>query len=44
MKKEGNITTTVCCVNAVTVGMADGDIVALFFCGWCEDKHVKVKQ
>jgi hypothetical protein len=42
MKKEGNV-TTVCCVYAVTDGVADGDMVALFFYGWCKDKHVKVK-
>jgi hypothetical protein len=24
-------------------GVADGDMVALLFCGWCEDEHVEVK-
>jgi hypothetical protein len=43
MKKKGNI-TTVCCIYAVTDGMANGNVVALFFCRWCEDKHVEVKQ
>jgi hypothetical protein len=43
MKKKGNI-TTVCCIYVVTDGMANGNVVALFFCRWCKDKHVKVKQ
>jgi hypothetical protein len=43
MKKKGNI-TTVCCIYAVTDGMDNGNVVALFFCRWCKDKHVEVKQ
>jgi hypothetical protein len=43
MKEEGNV-TTVCCVDAITDGVGDGDMVTLVFCGRCKDKHVKVKQ
>jgi hypothetical protein len=41
MEKEGN-TTTVCCIYAITDGVANEDVVALFFGRWCKDKHVKV--
>ena len=43
IKEEGNV-TTVCCVDAITDGVANGHMVALVFCGRCKDKHVKVKQ
>ncbi len=43
MKKKGNI-TTVCCIYAVADGMANGNVVVLFFCRWCEDKNFEVKQ
>ena len=42
MKEEGNV-ATICCVDSVADGVADGDMVALLFCGWCEDEHVEVK-
>ncbi len=42
MKEEGNV-ATICCVDSVADGVANGDMVALFFCGWCEDEHVEVK-
>ena len=43
MKEEGDV-PTVCCINAITDGVGNGDMVASFFCGKCEDMHVKVKQ
>jgi hypothetical protein len=42
MKEEGNV-ATICCVDSVADGVANGDMVALLFCGWCKDEHVEVK-
>ena len=42
MEKKCNV-STICCVNSVADGVADGDMVVLLFCGWCKDEHVEVK-
>ncbi len=39
MKKECNV-TTICCVDSVADGVANGNMVLLLFCGWCKDEHV----
>ena len=39
MEKECNV-TTICCVDSVADGVADGNMISLLFCGRCKDEHV----